>query len=124
MEKYKNILYLYKIIIMDKKEFIVGTTKDYEMFKFLDTNRVPNQRITKKLEKSIQEHGIQIPIIVNEDKQIVDGQHRFWALRKLGYKVPFIIRTWKEDIHTIEINNTGSDGMRWIMLIMQLKVGI
>tara|TARA_B100001093_G_C26715022_1_gene965247 strand:+ start:387 stop:1115 length:729 start_codon:yes stop_codon:yes gene_type:complete len=96
---------------MDKKEFRVGVTKDYNMFEFLDTNRQPNTRIIKKLEKSIKEHGVQIPIIVNDKKQIVDGQHRFWALRKLGYQVPYIISyTWKEDIHTIEINNTGH---RW-----------
>ena len=58
--------------------------------------------------KSIQENGIQIPIIVNKEKQIVDGQHRFWALRKLGYTVPYIVsHSWKNDRHTIEINNTG-----------------
>ena len=96
---------------MDKKEFRVGVTKDYDMFTFLDTNRQGNQRIINKLEKSIAENGIQIPIIVNDKKQIVDGQHRFWALRNLGYQVPYIISyTWKDDTHTIEINNTGS---RW-----------
>ena len=37
---------------MDKKEFRVGVTKDYDMFTFLDTNRQGNQRIIYKLEKS------------------------------------------------------------------------
>ena len=92
-------------------DFKVGVTNDYEMFQFLDSNREPNDRIVAKLEESIKQNGVQIPIIVNQQKQIVDGQHRFWALRRLGYKVPFIIsQTWKEDKHTIEINNTGS---RW-----------
>ena len=63
-----------------KKDFYVGKTKDYDMFEFLDTNRQPNDRMIKKLMKSIEENGIQIPIIVNKEKQIVDGQHRFWAL--------------------------------------------
>ena len=94
-----------------EKDFMVGVTKDYEMFEFLDSNRQPNKNIVTKLKASIQENGVQIPIIVNQKKQIVDGQHRFWALRELGYNVPFIIsKTWKEDKHTIEINNTGS---RW-----------
>jgi hypothetical protein len=93
------------------KDFLVGVTKDYEMFEFLDSNRMPNKNIVTKLKASIQENGVQIPIIVNQKKQIVDGQHRFWALRELGYNVPFIIsKIWKEDKHTIEINNTGS---RW-----------
>lgn len=95
----------------DIKKFYVNSTKDYDMFKFLDTNRLPNNTILKKLEKSIVEHGVQIPIIVTDDKYIVDGQHRFWILRKLGYTVPYIVsKVWKDDKHTIEINNTGS---RW-----------
>ncbi len=92
-----------------KNEFKVDVTDDYKSFKFLDTNREPNERIVKKLEKSIRDNGVQIPIIVNQKKQIVDGQHRFWALNRLGYKIPYIIsKTWKDDKHTIEINNTGS----------------
>ena len=94
-----------------ENDFRVGVTKDYEMFEFLDSNRQPNTSIMTKLENSIKENGVQIPIIVNQKKQIVDGQHRFWALRKLGYSIPYIIsKTWKDDKHTIEINNTGS---RW-----------
>ena len=93
---------------IDKNEFFVAITKDYDLFKFLDTNRQPNDLMIKKLTKSIKENGVQIPIIVNPDKYIVDGQHRFWALRGLGYNVPYIVsRTWKDDKHTIEINNTG-----------------
>lgn len=90
------------------KDFKVGSTRDYEMFKFLDTNRPPNDRMVKKLMESIKEHGVQIPIIVNTEKFIVDGQHRFWALRNLRYEVPYIVtKTWKSDEQTIEINNTG-----------------
>ena len=70
-----------KIIKMDLSgDFKVGVTNDYEMFQFLDSNREPNDRIVAKLEESIKQNGVQIPIIVNQQKQIVDGQHRFWAL--------------------------------------------
>ena len=97
-----------------KNRFAVGVTKDYKMFNFLDTNRKPNSKMIDKLIESIKEYGIQIPIIVNPDKYIVDGQHRFWALRSLNYSVPYIVsQTWKEDKHTIEINNTGK---RWTAL--------
>ncbi len=97
--------------ILEKKKFYVNQTKDYDMFEFLDSNREPNQRRIEKLAKSIKENGIQIPIIVNSLKQIVDGQHRFWALKSLNYTVPYIVsHTWKDDTHTIEINNTGA---RW-----------
>jgi hypothetical protein len=93
----------------DNKKFFVNTTKDYDMFNFLDTNRNANQTILKKLEKSILEHGVQIPIIVNQEKFIVDGQHRFWTLRKLNYHIPYIVsKAWKNDLSTIEINNTST----------------
>ncbi len=61
---------------IEKNEFFVAITKDYGLFKFLDTNRQPNDLMIKKLTKSIKENGVQIPIIVNPDKYIVDGQHR------------------------------------------------
>ena len=97
--------------ILEKKNFFVGKTKDYEMFGWLDSNREPNDRRVKKLAESIKKNGVQIPIIVNKAKQIVDGQHRFWALKSLGYTIPYIVsHTWKDDKHTIEINNTGA---RW-----------
>ena len=92
-----------------ENSFKVDITENYKFFQFLDNNRKPNEKILGRLEKSIKENGIQIPIVLNHDNQIIDGQHRFWALKKLGYKVPYIIsKTWKEDKHTIEINNTGS----------------
>ena len=70
---------------MEITNFKTHETKKYDMFEFLDTNREPSQRIINNLLKSIKQIGVQIPIIVNEDKYIVDGQHRFWALRQLGY---------------------------------------
>ena len=99
---------------MDIKKFTIHETKDYSLFDLLDTNREPNQRSINSLVKSIKEHGIQIPIIVNPDKQIVDGQHRFWALQTLGYTVPYIVsKTWKDDKDTMEINNTGRRWTAW-----------
>ena len=93
---------------MEITNFKTHETKNYEMFEFLDTNREPSQRIINNLLKSIKQIGVQIPIIVNEDKYIVDGQHRFWALRQLGYVVPYIVsKAWKNDQHTIAINNTS-----------------
>lgn len=93
---------------MEITNFKTYETKNYDMFEFLDTNREPNQRTIKKLVKSIKEIGVQIPIIVNQDKYIVDGQHRFWALRELKYNVPYIVsKAWKNDRDTIAINNTG-----------------
>ena len=95
---------------MNIEKFNIYETKNYNLFKLLDSNREPNKTILRKLEKSIKEIGIQIPIIVNTKNQIVDGQHRFWTLQKLGYVVPYIIsKAWQKDEHTIDINNTSSN---------------
>ena len=94
---------------MNIEKFNIYETKNYNLFKLLDSNREPNQRILNKLETSIKEIGIQIPIIVNTENEIVDGQHRFWTLQKLGYVVPYIIsKAWKRDSNTVDINNTST----------------
>jgi hypothetical protein len=92
---------------MDKNHFHFAVTDQYDIFKFLDANRIPNVRFVSKLEKSITEHGLQVPIIVNPNREIVDGQHRFLALRNLGHKVPYLVsNAWKVNKHTEELNNS------------------
>ena len=109
---------------MNIEKFNIYETKNYNLFKLLDSNREPNQRILNKLEKSIKEIGIQIPIILNTENQIVDGQHRFWTLQKLGYVVPYIIsKAWKKDSHTIDINNTSSNWTSLDYANYQMKRG-
>lgn len=109
---------------MNIEKFNIYETKNYNLFKLLDSNREPNQRILNKLEASIKEIGIQIPIIVNTENEIVDGQHRFWTLQKLGYVVPYIIsKAWKRDKHTVEINNTSSNWTALDYANYQMKKG-
>ena len=69
-------------------------TKDYGSFKFLKGNRDINESKTKKIIKSIKE-GVNIlkyaPIIVNENMEIIDGQHRFSVSMTLKDNVYFVI---------------------------------
>lgn len=71
----------------------VKETKDYEKFSFLGDNRELNKGHINKLVNSMLEYGYikTNPIIVNADYQIVDGQHRFEACRKLGIPVVYIV---------------------------------
>ena len=67
-------------------------TKDYEMFKLLKGNRDKNISNYKKLKESImQKHITESAIIVNEHMEIIDGQHRYWALKDLGYEISYVI---------------------------------
>lgn len=69
----------------------IKKTTDYALFKKLDGNRDVVR--TNSLVKSIQELDLTMysPIIVSEEFQIVDGQHRFEACKKLGLPIYFIV---------------------------------
>lgn len=81
-----------------KTNFFLGETKEYDRFQFRDANRSVNTSNVNKIVKSIEEIGVQCPIIVNEQYEIIDGQHRFVALRKLGHVIPYVIsQKWSGD---------------------------
>lgn len=70
------------------------TSKDYERFRMLDFNRKGLDRNhINKLKDSITKNGyIGSPILVNEEFEILDGQHRFIALKEMGMEIPYEIR--------------------------------
>lgn len=68
----------------------VYMTEDYEMFKFMGGNRNINSAQLHRLEQSINEQYIQVPIIVNEKMQIIDGQHRYTVLKSLKKPIYYI----------------------------------
>lgn len=75
------------IKISDK---VIYETTDYDMFEKLLGNRDPKHE--KAIIDSINKVGyIFDPITVNEKYQIIDGQNRLEALRKLGLPVHFSI---------------------------------
>lgn len=74
-----------------KNRWELGETKDYEKFSFVEINREISESNVRKIEKSILEIGIQVPIVVNENFEIIEGQHRFIALSKNDLIIPYII---------------------------------
>lgn len=66
-------------------------TKDYERFKFLGLNRNLNRTHINNLKDSIAKNGYLMsnPIMVNENMEIIDGQHRFMALKERGDEIPY-----------------------------------
>lgn len=77
---------------MDYK--IVGQiyeTDNYDLFKKLDGNRDANN--VKAILKSIEDVGcILSPILVNENYEIVDGQHRLEAFKEKKLPVKFMVQ--------------------------------
>ena len=66
-------------------------TRDYSKFKFLKTNRAIKETNVAKIVSSIKEWGIipGRPVLVDGDYNIIDGQHRFLAIKQLGHPVPY-----------------------------------
>ena len=65
-------------------------TNDYDIFQHIDGNRTVNQLHLKRLKDSINEEYIPVPIVVNNRYQIIDGQHRFEAVKEMKKPVYFI----------------------------------
>lgn len=64
----------------------MSVSRDYDKFNLLEYNRNLDRIQINKLKESISKHGYlqSNPIIVDEDMNIVDGQHRFMACKEMG----------------------------------------
>lgn len=68
-------------------------TTDYAQFKRLKGNRDVLDARRSKLIKSIETIGpMEVPILVNEKMEIIDGQGRFEAFKELNLPVPYIVQ--------------------------------
>lgn len=68
-------------------------TSDYSKFKTLKQNRAVNAAHVARLVASIEKNPHILdaqPILVNENMEIIDGQHRFEACKHLGIPVPYV----------------------------------
>jgi hypothetical protein len=76
---------------MANKSNQVHTTKNYSLFKPIDGNRNKNLLHINRLKKSIQENYLFTTIIVNENYEIIDGQHRFDVIEELKLPLNYIM---------------------------------
>lgn len=85
----------------------VFSTLDYTIFTSLEGNRIVNPLHVKKIVESMKNKVLFIPIIVNEQFQVIDGQHRLEARKQLNLDVPYIIcpNYTLEDVHRANANH-------------------
>lgn len=69
----------------------VHTTEDYFLFKSIEGNRNLNLLHLNRLRKSMSEKYLFTTILVNENYEIIDGQHRFEIIRELGLPLHYIV---------------------------------
>lgn len=78
----------------ESKEVRLYVTKDYDTFKTLTGNRPLDKLHVARLRRKIEKEGnltSEFPVNVNENLEIVDGQHRVAALQELGYPVYYTV---------------------------------
>ena len=83
----------------------VRITKNYEQFSFIKGNRIIKTSHLNKIIGSMEKKYIPNPIIVNENYEILDGQHRFEAVKKLGLPLYYMVTDgWNlDDVRTANI---------------------
>jgi hypothetical protein len=85
----------------------VYKTSDLSIFKQIDGNRVPNLQHIRRLSDSISNYGMKCnPIIVNENYEVIDGQHRLMAAKDSNSFVYYIVINGYSlsEVHTLNLN--------------------
>ena len=93
--------------ITSKEVNKVYRTNDLSTFKTLPGNRVPNLQHINRLNYSIKKYGMKCnPILVNENLEVIDGQHRLEAAKSAGTFVYYIIVNGYNltEVHTLNLN--------------------
>lgn len=77
---------------MDEKMPIIKKTTDYKMFKLIRGNREISKYRVAALKKSIQKNNLLhlVPIVVNGNGEIIDGQTRWSAAQQLECPVYYL----------------------------------
>ena len=75
----------------DKAVANIYKTNDYEKFSFIDGNRNVRPNHVEKLCNSFREVQLEVPLVVDKDYRIYDGQNRFMALKSLEFPIYYQI---------------------------------
>ena len=112
-------------------------TTDYSIFKRLEGNRPVTMQRVLLIEDSIRAIGwISNPIIVNENMEVIDGQGRLEALKRIGAPVEYRIirganinhcrvmndvnRQWQKNEYIQSYAETGSQSYKRLWQIMTM----
>lgn len=91
----------------------IEKTEDYTLFKKINGNRALNKSHISRLIQSISQNAESIkytPIVVNEDYEIIDGQHRLEAIKKLNLPVYYIMH---EGLGLMNVQGLNSMSKSW-----------
>lgn len=85
----------------------IKKTSNYFIFQKLEANRQINENHVEALMAAFKKQYFISPIQVNENMQVIDGQHRLEAAKRLGFAV-YYIQLEGATIKTVQALNTNS----------------
>lgn len=100
----------------------VYVSNDYTKFKYLNGNRNVSELHIERLRQSFINHHLFTPILVNNNYEIIDGQHRYEASKLLNLPIYFIIKNYGI-IETQILNTNNKNWKKEDYLIGYCKMG-
>lgn len=97
---------------------MIDKTTNYKLFKFREDNRAAIcQSHVEKLYQCIKSKNLlsMRPIIVNENYEVIDGQHRLLAAEKLGVEIYYKVEKSLDQKDIITLNISKAWGMHDFM---------
>lgn len=90
----------------------VKTTRDYDVFKVMEGNREVDVPHVRRLMRVIKENDLtaKFPIVVNSNMEVVDGQHRLEALKRLDLPVNYRV---EDDVAIEDVRVINQVNKRW-----------
>lgn len=101
----------------------VYITSDYSVFKISETNRCVNPAHVERLKYSLSIRHVMMPIVVNQNYVVIDGQHRLEACKALGLPIPFIVVAGGGDLEIQLLNSVGKTWTKKDFLEYYTKMG-
>jgi len=81
-------------------------TREYHRFKFNHVNRDINPAHVRRLEREISDMGgVLIPVLVDHEWNVIDGQHRIKACENLNISVPYLLTESMSIGDVVRLNN-------------------
>lgn len=86
---------------------------DYQSFKLLDFNRDIDETRVLKLKESIERNGFLVPVLVNQNMFVVDGQHRLAAAELAESRLSFLMYTIDDIMLPKMVSTLNSTAKTW-----------
>jgi hypothetical protein len=89
------------------------TTKDYGRFVLLPYNREVEDSRVDRIANVIKEDGFLVPILATSNYEVIDGQHRLAAARKVGCAVSYLLYHVEKEKVPLVVSKLNATAKTW-----------